>query len=95
MALKLKISTTAPAWADVDGVRVSLGNQPVRVELYVKVNLVEATKEDGVAHLLVSNNESAQMQRKDFKINLDGKNFIAQAYDHLKTLPEFAGAEDC
>lgn len=23
------------------------------------------------------------------------KNFIAQAYDHLKSLPEFAGAEDC
>lgn len=23
------------------------------------------------------------------------KNFIAQAYDHLKTLPEFANAKDC
>jgi hypothetical protein len=30
-----------------------------------------------------------------FVPNLDGKNFIAQAYDHLKTLPEFAGAVDC
>jgi hypothetical protein len=27
--------------------------------------------------------------------NLDGKNPIAQAYEHLKTLPEFAGATDC
>ena len=27
--------------------------------------------------------------------NMDGKNFIAQAYEHLKTLPEFAGATDC
>jgi hypothetical protein len=26
---------------------------------------------------------------------LDGQNFIAQAYQHLKTLPEFAGAIDC
>ena len=26
---------------------------------------------------------------------LDGKNFIAQAYEHLKTLPEFADAVDC
>ncbi len=26
---------------------------------------------------------------------LDGGNAIAQAYDHLKTLPEFAGATDC
>lgn len=23
------------------------------------------------------------------------KNFVAQAYDHLKTLPEFANAKDC
>jgi hypothetical protein len=26
---------------------------------------------------------------------LQGNNFIAQGYDHLKTLPEFAGATDC
>jgi hypothetical protein len=26
---------------------------------------------------------------------LDGDNPIKQAYDHLKTLPEFAGATDC
>jgi hypothetical protein len=26
---------------------------------------------------------------------IDGKNPIAQAYEHLKTLPEFAGATDC
>ena len=30
-----------------------------------------------------------------FEPKLDGKNFIAQSYDHLKTLPEFAGAVDC
>ena len=30
-----------------------------------------------------------------FTPTLDGKNFIAQAYDYLKTLPEFAGATDC
>jgi hypothetical protein len=27
--------------------------------------------------------------------DLDGENPIKQAYDHLKTLPEFAGAIDC
>lgn len=26
---------------------------------------------------------------------LDGENPIKQAYEHLKTLPEFAGATDC
>lgn len=31
----------------------------------------------------------------DFFPSLDGANFIRQAYEHLKTLPEFAGAVDC
>ena len=30
-----------------------------------------------------------------FKPNLSGENFIAQAYEYLKTMPEFAGATDC
>lgn len=30
-----------------------------------------------------------------FVPNLEGKNFIAQSYDYLKTLPEFADAVDC
>jgi hypothetical protein len=34
-------------------------------------------------------------ERFNFVPNLDGQNFIAQAYTHLKTLPEFAGAQDC
>jgi hypothetical protein len=34
-------------------------------------------------------------QRFVFVPNLNGENFIAQAYQHLKILPEFAGATDC
>ena len=30
-----------------------------------------------------------------FTPSLEGKNFIAQAYEYLKTLPEFADAVDC
>jgi hypothetical protein len=30
-----------------------------------------------------------------FKPSMNGSNFIAQAYNHLKTLPAFAGATDC
>ena len=30
-----------------------------------------------------------------FTPSMSGGNFIAQAYAHLKTLPEFAGATDC
>lgn len=30
-----------------------------------------------------------------FTPDLSGKNFIAQAYDYLKTLPDFSDAVDC
>jgi hypothetical protein len=41
--------------------------------------------------------EGELIERKvyEFTPNLEGANFIAQAYDHLKTLPEFSGAIDC
>lgn len=31
----------------------------------------------------------------DPSVNDNAKNFIAQAYEHLKTLPEFSEAQDC
>jgi|694.fasta_scaffold112825_3 hypothetical protein len=31
----------------------------------------------------------------EFQPKMDGANFIKQAYEHLKSLPDFAGAEDC
>lgn len=34
-------------------------------------------------------------ERYEFQPSLDGKNFIAQAYEHLKTLSEYSGATDC
>jgi hypothetical protein len=37
----------------------------------------------------------AQSINCSFVPNLDGQNFISQAYTHLKTLPDFAGAMDC
>jgi len=37
----------------------------------------------------------ALKKQYEFSPSMDGRNFIAQAYEHLKTLPEFAGATDC
>ena len=41
------------------------------------------------------NDERVDAHISSFTPALEGKNFIAQAYEHLKTLPEFAGATDC
>ena len=94
MALELTKTETAATWAEVDGIKVSLGEKEVSATLYIKVNLVRATKESGVANLLISNGNSTQAETKEFPIDLDGPNFIKQAYLHIKTLPEFAGSLD-
>lgn len=37
----------------------------------------------------------AQQSTYQFAPDMAGGNFIAQAYEYLKRLPEFSGAEDC
>lgn len=41
--------------------------------------------------------DAEPLERRGYYFNLDmeGDNPLKQAYEHLKTLPEFEGAEDC
>lgn len=67
-------------------------------DTYIKVIHIHGTKDLLTAHVgIYVKKDEVQIDSKivEFQFTLDGKNFIAQAYDHLKTLPEFAGATDC
>lgn len=69
-----------------------------QVELYVRVDKVHAAKDTAVALVSFCNMETKQNifgASYDFQVALDGDNFIKQAYQHIKTLPEFSGAQDC
>lgn len=64
---------------------------------YIKVSQIKANKESAVAivnFFIEKEGVLLKTENIEFSINLDGANFIAQAYEHLKTLPEFAGAAD-
>ena len=63
--------------------------------VYIKVMNVDASKDNAVAYVSFTSNKITGERRYNFAVNLEGGNFIKQAYDHLKTLPEFAGATDC
>jgi hypothetical protein len=64
------------------------------LDCYIKVESVSATK--NIASISVSFTKGIQIVKAyEFVPSLGNSNFIAQAYDHLKTLPEFAGAVDC
>lgn len=71
-----------------------LNNAYIRVEgLHgdknrISINVVFYKKQDEVM-------TQALAKFYSFNPSMGGGNFIKQAYEHLKTLPEFAGAEDC
>jgi hypothetical protein len=63
---------------------------------YCRIDNINGSKE--LLHATVGfYADSLRLDRKvfDFTPSLEGGNFIRQAYEHLKTLPEFAGATDC
>jgi hypothetical protein len=71
----------------------------VQVSCYIKVTMVSADKTNVVSDVLFRKDtaEGAIIKsvRHSFAPNMQGENFIKQAYEHLKTLPEFANAVDC
>jgi hypothetical protein len=65
---------------------------------YIKVRSINMSKD--AAQINVDfcsgvNGKVIDMKQYNFVAKLEGNNPIAQAYDYLKTLPEFAGAVDC
>ena len=60
-------------------------------------NVTIAKTEAEVRVVFLRSSEGGQMQeaRYVFPYDLAGDNPIKQAYEHLKTLPEFADAVDC
>lgn len=84
MALKKSLSTVfgidvADAYHRVEGLQIAGKN---RIQFCVRTSL-DGTK----PHFNDEQHECAY--------DMAGANPIAQAYAHLKTLPEFAGATDC
>jgi hypothetical protein len=83
-------------------VQTSIGNiengtQRVSFSAYVKVTSINGNKNQ--LNAVVNFNGDVQQFDKQYEVPVTVKagstNFIAQVYEHLKTLEEFAGAEDC
>lgn len=64
----------------------------------IRVDSVSGGKKQIIASIgfYASQNEDRLIEKSViFTPSMDGGNFIAQAYTHLKTLPEFSDAVDC
>jgi hypothetical protein len=65
---------------------------------YIKVDRVSGNKTQVELKYVVYSKKDGEIVEEKFAYfspNMDGENFVKQAYEHLKTLPEFAGATDC
>lgn len=63
---------------------------------YWRVEEVTTSKNKAFCNVSINiENNVIELKRYMFEPKLVNKNIIAQAYEHLKTLPEFANAEDC
>lgn len=64
--------------------------------VYFKVSSINGDKYS-LSFLVTGISDGVQVHRAEyvFEPKLDGDNFIKQAYQHLKTLPEFVDAVDC
>ena len=95
--MALKLSKTISGEAVIQD--KFLGASPVALtvtdDLYIKVERVIATKELANAVVSFTSPMINGTNSYEFKVALNGGNFIAQAYEYLKLLPEFADAIEC
>ena len=96
MALLLSFSELTTPYA-----RTQLGEFPLEVQhvtisdVYAKVLSVTGNKASIIASVGFIKDVKLAERIYTFTPDLEGPNFIKQAYQFLKTLPEFSDATDC
>ena len=76
---------------------IETGDSQVSVSAYIKVLSVNGNKENATAIVRFTSDKITYDRTFDIPVSVadDAANYIKQAYQHLKSLPEFATAEDC
>lgn len=95
MALSKKLTFSGRSFIETPVGRLDAGFASVEMNAYIKVERVSASKDSASADVSFTEGEKKSSSSYTFQPKLDGGNFIKQAYEYLKTLPEFADAQDC
>jgi hypothetical protein len=97
MALRKIIEAEGKAIIQTSIGSIENGIQRVSFSAYVKVTNINGNKDQIQAN--VNFKSDTQQFNKQYIVPMSvasgAPNFIAQVYEHLKTLEEFFGAEDC
>lgn len=97
MALKKIINISGKVTIQTPMGSIEDGEKTIVLLTYIKVNSISGTKNEVNALVSFTSDEKSFFNQYQVPVSVtsDSPNFIAQVYEHLKTLPEFAGAENC
>jgi len=97
MALRKKIDVEGKSIVHTSFGSIENGTQWVSFLAYIKIVLISGDKDQIVADVNFKGDTQSFDKQYQIPVSVesDATNFIAQAYNYLKTLPEFAGATDC
>jgi hypothetical protein len=97
MAIRKTIESTGKAFVQTPIGAIENGVQQVSFSAYIKVVGINGDKNQVVANVHFDSELAKFHKQYEIPVSVDSgsSNFIAQAYEHLKKLPEFAGAVDC
>jgi len=97
MALRKIIEAEGKAIIHTSFGVVENGNQRVSFSAYVKVTSINGNKNKVNANVHFAGDVAQFTKQYQVPVSVEegSPNFIEQVYKHLKTLPEFDGAEDC
>jgi predicted transcriptional regulator of viral defense system len=96
MALKKSMTFAAVEHTLVQGFRVKTKNVEITLlDCLVRVISINGSSELVDCKVEIRSEDALFLREYTFQPDMFGANFFKQAYLHLKTLPEFAGAVDC
>jgi hypothetical protein len=97
MALRKIIEAEGKSIVQTSIGSIENGTQRVSFSAYVKVININGNKNQIVANVYFKG-ETQEFNKQyvvPVSVEVGAPNFIAQVYEHLKTLPEFSDAVDC
>ena len=96
MALKKTVIVKGTATVNLNGIQFAEEYTKPLIDCYIKVESVSGNKTRVVCSVSqTSADKITQTNSYAFVPDMEGANFIKQSYEYLKTLPEFADAQDC
>ena len=97
MALRKLINIEGEAFVTTPNGQINLGVQKTAFTAYCKIVSISGNKESGSATIrcAADNYEMNQQFPVKFSVEENAPNFIKQAYEEIKKLPDWADAVDC